>query len=40
VPSDAKGTVQDYLTHPSPIPAEKMAVNQVFSGLVPSVVKA
>jgi hypothetical protein len=31
---DAKGTTQDYLTHPSPIPAQIMAANPVFSEVV------
>src|SRR5437763_13040431 len=29
---DAKGTTRDYLTHPSPIPAEIMALYPRFSG--------
>src|SRR4029078_11487286 len=29
---DAKGTTQDYLTHPSAIPGQIMALNPVFSG--------
>jgi hypothetical protein len=33
-PVDAKGTTQDYLTHPSPIPAQIMAANPVFSEVV------
>ena len=33
-PVDAKGTRQDYLTHPSRIPAEIMAVKPVFSEVV------
>ena len=31
---DAKGTTQDYLTHPSAIPGQKMALNHGFSGVV------
>jgi hypothetical protein len=33
-PVDAKGTTPDYLTHPSAIPAQIMAANPVFSGVV------
>jgi hypothetical protein len=31
---DAKGTTQDYLTHPSAIPAQMMAAKPVFSEVV------
>src|SRR3954454_7670651 len=33
-PVDAKGTTQDYLTQSSPIPAQIMAVESLFSGVV------
>ena len=33
-PVDAKGTTQDYLTHPSAIPAQMMALEWVFPGVV------
>jgi len=33
-PVDAKGTTEDYLTHPSPIPAQIMAQMPLFSGVV------
>jgi hypothetical protein len=31
---DAKGTTQDYLTHPSAIPVQMMALKPVFSEVV------